>query len=75
MKFYGVVSFYAKDEVIRDVINYCVNNPENLNFGDRLNINYRKLEFGFGYMCVAIESKDKDKLYDFKDIAQLLREV
>lgn len=72
---YSVFTFYGKDEVARDIIKYCVNNPNGLDFGNKLDISYRKLEFGMGYISVLVDYNDYATLDEFKIVAELLREV
>lgn len=75
MENYAVFTFYGKKEVAQDIVRYCANNPENLDFGDRLDITYKNLEFGCAYVCVIINYRDFDKMCDFRLTAELMREV
>jgi len=71
----SVFSYYGKDEVVKDIIRFCVNNPQNLDFGDKLDISYRKLEYGCGWVCVSINFNHYWDLKDFALTAKLVREV
>ena len=71
----SVFTYYGKNEIVKDIINYCVSNPENLDFGDKLNITYRKLEYGFAYVSILVNYKDFSRLHDFKLVAELIKEV
>lgn len=71
----SVFAYYGKEDVVKDIINYCVNNPNHLNFGDKIDISYCKLEYGFAYVSVLVDYKDFSTLCNFRDIAKLLREV
>ena len=70
-----VFTYYGLDEIVRDIITFCVDNPMELDFSDKLSLSYRKLEFGFGYVSVIVNTNDYATICDFQLIAELLRGV
>lgn len=75
MENYLVFTYYGLDEIVRDIITFCVDNPMGLDFSDKLSLSYRKLEFGFGYVSVIVNTNDYATICDFQLIAELLRGV
>ena len=72
---YSVFTYYGKDEIVRDIIHFCVNNPQNFNFGEKLTISYKRLEYGFGWVMVIVDYKNYWAMKDFALTAELVRGV
>ena len=73
---YSLFMFYGNKEVAKDIINYCVNNVDNLDFGDKLEIVYNPHYFhNNAFMSVKVDCFDYDKLCDFRLTAELIRGI
>lgn len=72
---YSVFTYYGKDEIVRDIIHFCVDNPQNFNFGEKLTISYKRLEYGFGWVMVIVDYKNYWAMKDFALTAELVRGV
>lgn len=72
---FSVFTYYGKDEVVRDIIHFCVDNPQNFNFGKKLDISYKRLEYGFSWVCVIVNYKNYWQMKDFALTAELVRGI
>lgn len=73
MKIYTYYCFYSVNNAINDIIDYCRNNPDNLDFGDVLEISTRGITSDCSFLSVKINIENWETFNKFCIIAEMLR--